>query len=114
MATVLCRADEIGEEEARGFDVDDHSLVVARKDGQLHVWLNWCPHLGIELNFQPDEFFDYDRQFLQCANHGALFEVDSGLCILGPCKGQSLRRVGWEVVDGDIRITALPDPKGRL
>lgn len=108
---VLCRADEIGEEQARGFELDGHALVVARKDGQLHVFLNWCPHLGIELNFQPDEFLDYDRQFLQCANHGALFEIDSGLCILGPCKGQSLRKVDFTVADGEVRVLRLPEQK---
>lgn len=109
--TILCRADEIGDEDAKGFEVDGHALLVARKDGQLHVYVNWCPHLGIELNFQPDEFFDLDRDFLQCANHGALFEVDSGLCVRGPCKGASLRKVGFAVVDGQILVTALPERK---
>lgn len=112
--TILCRADEIGDEDAKGFEVDGHSLVVARKDGQLHVYVNWCPHLGIELNFQPDEFFDLDRQFLQCANHGALFEVDTGLCVLGPCKGNSLRKVGFVVENGEVKVTRIPDQKGRV
>ncbi|MFZ5723064.1 MAG: Rieske (2Fe-2S) protein [Pseudomonadota bacterium] len=104
----LCRADEIGEDEARGYEYHEHSLVVVRRDGRLHVYVNWCPHLGIELNYQPDEFFDYDQQFLQCANHGALFEIDTGLCILGPCKGASLRKVDFVVENGDIRITHVP------
>lgn len=104
----LCRADEIGEGEARGFDYGEHSLVVVRMDGQLHVYVNWCPHLGIELNFQPDEFFDLDRRYLQCANHGALFEVDTGDCVLGPCKGDALRKVGFTVENGDIRILSVP------
>ena len=105
---ILCRADEIGDEEAKGFEYGEHALVAVRRDGQLHVYVNWCPHLGVELNFQPDEFFDYDHQFLQCANHGALFEVDSGLCILGPCKGASLRRVDFAVEDGNVRILHVP------
>lgn len=104
----LCRADEVGENEARGYELEGHSLLVVRRDGTLHVYVNWCPHLGIELNFQPDEFFDLDRHYLQCANHGALFEVDSGLCVLGPCKGNSLRKVGFVVENGDVRITAIP------
>lgn len=106
--TLLCRADEIGEGDARGFDHGEHSLVVVRRDGQLHVYVNWCPHLGIELNFQPDEFLDLDRHYLQCANHGALFEVDSGLCVLGPCKGNSLRKVEFAVRDGEIHVVAVP------
>lgn len=108
MSTTLCRADEIGEGEARGFEYGEHSLVVVRHDGQLRVYVNWCPHLGIELNFQPDEFFDLDRRYLQCANHGALFEVDSGLCVLGPCKGNSLKPVTFAVEDGEVRVVAVP------
>jgi len=108
MTGFLCRADEIGDDDAKGYEYEGHSLVVARRDGQLHVYLNWCPHLGIELNFQPDEFFDLDRQHLQCANHGALFMVDSGLCVLGPCKGNSLRKVEFEVVNGSVRIISVP------
>lgn len=104
----LCRVDEIGDDDARGFAWEGHSLLVVRRDGQVHVYVNWCPHLGIELNFQPDEFFDLDHHFLQCANHGALFEVETGLCVLGPCKGNSLRKVGFTVENGEIHVTAMP------
>lgn len=108
----LCRIDEIAEGSARGFEIDGHSLLVARKDDQLSVFVNRCPHLGIELNFQPDEFFDLDRQFLQCANHGALFNADDGLCVHGPCKGQSLRPVPFRVEEGFVRVDAIPPAKG--
>lgn len=104
----LCRAGEIGENEARGYEFGEHALVVVRRDGALHVYVNWCPHLGIELNYQPDEFFDLDHHYLQCANHGALFEVESGLCVLGPCKGYSLKKVEFEEVDGEVRIVTPP------
>lgn len=104
---ILCRADDIGEGEARGFEYHEHALVVVRRDGQLHVYVNWCPHLGVELSYD-ERFFDYDNQFIQCSTHGALFEVDTGLCILGPCKGASLRRVDFVVENGDIRIIHVP------
>lgn len=103
--------EEIGEDDARGFEVDGQALVVARRDGQVHAYLNLCPHLGIELNFQPDEFLDLDRRYLQCANHGALFEVDDGYCVLGPCKGQSLRKVTVSVIDGAVHVHDLPPPR---
>jgi nitrite reductase/ring-hydroxylating ferredoxin subunit len=106
--TILCRLDEIGEDDARGFAFAEHSLLVARRDGQVHVYVNWCPHLGIELNYQPDEFFDLDHHFLQCANHGALFEVESGLCVLGPCKGNTLKKVEFLVEAGNIVILNVP------
>lgn len=106
----LCRLDEIPEDGARGFRLEGRDLVAVRHDGGVHVYLNWCPHLGIELNFQPDVFLDMDGQFIQCANHGALFEIDSGACILGPCKGQSLTAVPREIRDGEIWLGELPEP----
>ena len=106
--TLLCRVDEVPEDTARGFTFGEHSLIVVRHNGQLHVYVNWCPHLGIELNYQPDEFFDYDHHFLQCANHGALFEVHNGLCIMGPCKGSSLKKVGFAIEGGEIHVHSVP------
>lgn len=106
--TFLCRLADIGDDDARGFEFGEDSLVAVRRDGQVHVYVNWCPHLGIELNYQPDEFFDLDRRYLQCANHGALFDVDSGLCVLGPCKGNSLKKVESAVVDGVVIVVSVP------
>lgn len=106
--TLLCQLADIPADGARGLEIDGQALVVVRHEGQVHVYVNWCPHLGIELNFRPDEFFDIEHRFLQCANHGALFEIDSGLCILGPCQGGMLKKVGFAVEGGAIRILSIP------
>jgi nitrite reductase/ring-hydroxylating ferredoxin subunit len=44
-----------------------------------------CPHLGIPLNWAPERFLDLDGTLIQCSSHGALFQIDSGECIAGPC-----------------------------
>jgi len=106
--TILCRLEDVAEDDARGFEIDGHSLIVVRRDGAVYVYVNWCPHLGIELNFQEDEFFDLENHYLQCANHGALFEVDSGLCVLGPCKGNALRKAEFVIEGGAIRLLSMP------
>ncbi len=108
--TVLCNIQDIPEEDARGFDLDGESLVVIRRDGQIFVYRNWCPHLGIELNFMPDVFLDSDQTFVQCANHGALFRIEDGYCVSGPCAQQSLVSVPFRVVADEIHIDALPEP----
>lgn len=100
--TVVCSVHDIEEDDAKGFDVDGNSLVVVKKHGQFHVYHNFCPHLGIPLEFQPDEFLDIDKQFLQCANHGALFEIDSGYCVVGPCAGQSLKPAPFHIENDNI------------
>ena len=100
--TIVCPAGDIEEAEAKGFEINGQSLVITRKDGQLYVYVNACPHLGINLEFQPDEFLDMERRFIQCANHGALFDIETGECIVGPCTGQYLTPVPFQVVHGNV------------
>ncbi|AUM13900.1 Rieske (2Fe-2S) protein [Ketobacter alkanivorans] len=102
--TVLCKVSEIEEESARGFDIDGQSVFAVKKDGQLFVYINSCPHIGIPLEFQPDEFLDMEKRFIQCANHGALFEIETGDCIAGPCAGQALKAVPFNIEDEHIRL----------
>jgi nitrite reductase/ring-hydroxylating ferredoxin subunit len=37
---------------------------------------------------------------------GALFELGTGMCIEGPCKGRALEPVNLAVIDGDICVWA--------
>lgn len=96
----LCRLAELAAPTARGFSCDGLSLVVVHVEGTLAVYRNSCPHLGIELNWLPDQFLDVDRRLLQCAMHGALFRPDDGRCIYGPCRGKALMPVPWRQRDG--------------
>jgi nitrite reductase/ring-hydroxylating ferredoxin subunit len=73
--------------------------------GDVHAYVNSCPHRGTELDWQPGEVFDQDGLYLVCATHGALFEADSGLCAAGPCKGAALARVAIEIRDGMVMVT---------
>jgi nitrite reductase/ring-hydroxylating ferredoxin subunit len=100
--TVLCSIADIEEDCAKGFEVDGESVFAVKKDGQIYVYVNSCPHIGIPLEFQPDEFLDMEKRFIQCANHGALFEIESGDCIAGPCAGQALKAVPFQIEDNNI------------
>ncbi len=62
-------------------------------DGGVHAYVNFCPHRGTELDWQPGEVFEESGLYLICATHGALFEADSGLCVGGPCHGAHLTSV---------------------
>ncbi len=62
-------------------------------DGEVHAYVNVCPHRGTSLDWQPGEVFDETGLYLVCATHGALFEPDTGLCIAGPCQGAHLQRI---------------------
>ena len=71
---------------------------VVRKKGQLFAYVNSCPHTGAPLDWNPDQFLDAQGVYIICAMHGALFEIDTGLCIQGPCINQRLERLPIRVV----------------
>lgn len=70
-------------------DGEPQSLVLRRQGERLQAWLNLCPHAGRRLDWAPGRFL-VDQGRLVCAAHGASFELENGLCVAGPCRGQSL------------------------
>jgi nitrite reductase/ring-hydroxylating ferredoxin subunit len=104
MALRLCTLADLPEGTARGFRaLTTHVLAVRDRNG-VHVFLNRCPHLGVPLQWQDNRFLDEDGAFIRCASHGALFERDTGLCIQGPCRGDSLWQIECHVEDDVVLI----------
>ncbi|MEO8248954.1 MAG: Rieske 2Fe-2S domain-containing protein [Burkholderiales bacterium] len=58
-----------------------------RYEGKVHAYLNRCTHVAMELDWQPDRFFDETGHWLVCASHGAIYRPDTGACSGGPCRG---------------------------
>ncbi len=87
----LCAPHELAEGQSRGFVCAELNLLLVRRDGQVYAYQNRCPHRGIPLEWQPDQFLDHSNSLIQCATHGALFLIESGECVAGPCSGQSLK-----------------------
>lgn len=82
---------------AVNFEIRRHGKVLpaiaVAHAGQIHAYVNVCPHRGTTLDWQPGEVFDESGLYLICATHGALFEPATGLCIAGPCQGDSLQKI---------------------
>jgi nitrite reductase/ring-hydroxylating ferredoxin subunit len=94
MTRVLCASvdlDATGGKEII-FDQDGArvSVFVVRHGGRIHGYVNSCPHARLPLNWRDDRFFDITGQYLLCTNHSALFDIATGQCVRGPCKGQAL------------------------
>lgn len=97
----LCAPDELPEAQSRGFSVGDTQLFAVRKDGEVFVYRNRCPHRGVPLEWQADQFLDPSASLIQCARHGALFLIESGECVAGPCEGDALQVIdSREASDG--------------
>jgi nitrite reductase/ring-hydroxylating ferredoxin subunit len=58
-----------------------------RFEGQVQAYLNRCSHVAMEMDYQPDRFFDTEGRWLLCATHGATYAPDTGACVGGPCRG---------------------------
>lgn len=98
----LCAASEIAEGHSKGFEINGLRLFAVRKDGLVHVYENRCPHRQIPLEWLPDQFLDTSASLIQCATHGALFLIDNGECVAGPCAGQFLSALPCSERDGII------------
>ncbi len=108
LARVLCSLAELEETGSRGFAVGEgdwplRGFLVKTTTG-VAAYVNYCPHAGHPLNFRPHKFLTSDRNLILCSSHGALFARDNGLCIAGPCGGQSLTAVPVEVRSGYVLL----------
>jgi nitrite reductase/ring-hydroxylating ferredoxin subunit len=98
----LCKLDDLAEGEARGFAVAGlkRKIVVVRKNGGVFGYLDSCPHYegGTPMAWKTNAYLDDEGQHIACHSHGALFDIETGACVLGPCLGQSLKRVPVEIL----------------
>ncbi len=105
----LTTFDAIADGKARNFVLQMrggrfHGFVV-RRDGEVHGYVDRCPHAGMPLAQELDGYLTGDGAFIQCGWHGALFRVEDGVCVGGPCVGQRLESWPVAVLDGMI-VTA--------
>jgi nitrite reductase/ring-hydroxylating ferredoxin subunit len=98
----ICSCDDIQTGTAKGFCVNDVRFFIVNNSGNFLAYINSCPHLKIPLEWQENSFFCQDTDLLRCSTHGALFLPENGLCVSGPCVGQSLKPV--DLIIRDERI----------
>ncbi len=103
----ICATAQLDEASAKSFDVGENTYFLVRHQGTAYGYLNQCPHLGVELNWKPDHFLDVDKRHIQCSTHGALFRMQDGFCIEGPCAGQVLTPV--HIVESDGKLFLKQD-----
>lgn len=63
----------------------------ARVAGKIVAYENVCRHQPLPLDYGDGRFFTTDGAHFICQNHGALFDPVTGVCVRGPCDGESLK-----------------------
>ncbi len=106
MSHILCKTSDIEDPGSKSFEIKigrkTRSIFVVHKDGQFFAYYNSCPHTGVNLEWQEDQFLDLDKALIQCATHDALFLIDSGECISGPCAGDWLSPIPLAIENDEI------------
>jgi len=117
LSRVICPLHELADPGSRGFTLGRGEWplkgFVVRKGETVRAYVNHCPHAGYPLNWNPDQFLAPELAVIRCVMHGALFEVATGDCIVGPCVGHALQpleihvRNGYVILDDSV---PLEDP----
>lgn len=107
MSDVLCTLDQLKqagilETEATLPEGPESVILIVRDEG-VHAYLNVCPHAGRRLDWAPGKFL-LEGGRLICAAHGASFQLQDGLCVGGPCRGQALTSVAVHVREGMVLL----------
>ena len=108
---VICSLNDIPTRRARGFNLlrvaEDGShktwnIFIVRWGKHVFGYANQCPHQGVNLDWEKNQFLDPNGLRIMCGKHGALFEIATGKCVDGPCQGEQLTPIELAVVDDDI------------
>lgn len=104
--TPLCQLDEIDDGESAGFvmelDGQRTGLIAVRQGDYVVLYVNSCPHILAPLDFMPGRFLTPEKDMILCSTHGALFRIEDGECVHGPCIGKHLTPVECTVRDGAV------------
>lgn len=108
----LTHLDALAEPGARGFDphgAGRNTIFIVRHSGGVAGWRDACPHYGdTPMAWRKDAYLDARGTHIVCHAHGAQFEMDTGVCVKGPCLGQTLTPVAIHVSQsGEIFLDEL-------
>ena len=68
---------------------------LVRRGDVVTGYVDRCPHAGMPLAMVEDRYLTREGDLILCASHGALFRLEDGLCVGGPCAGRRL--TSWPV-----------------
>jgi naringenin degradation protein FdeD len=105
---LACNLDELKRTGGFGLEVDINGrktqCFLIYHQNKVYSYLNSCPHTGVNLDWVPHQFLDRKKEYIQCSTHGALFNIDDGYCLRGPCVGDQLQIIENDVSKGNIYL----------
>jgi nitrite reductase/ring-hydroxylating ferredoxin subunit len=78
------------------------SVMLLFKNDRYYGYQNSCPHQGRRMDYAAGKFLISDSGTIVCPAHGAEFNPENGLCVNGPCLGESLKPIQLKTNEEDI------------
>lgn len=78
-------------------------VILTRRKGDVVAYENRCQHWR-DVRLDKGSGAVTRNGEIVCPKHGAIFEMDSGECVHGPCRGASLEPVSVGVEDGVVTL----------
>ncbi len=98
----IAKTTDLEDGQMKGYEVDDHKILLRKIDGEYYAGVGKCPHYGASLDGGA-----MSRERIVCPWHHASFDVKTGE-LLEPPATDSLPQ--YEVkIDGDDVIVVLPE-----
>jgi len=79
-------------------------VLVGRAAGTLRAYRNECRHRALPLDLGSRSPMSDDGTRLLCNQHGALYRLEDGLCVVGPCTGDSLQALAVREDDDAVVV----------
>jgi nitrite reductase/ring-hydroxylating ferredoxin subunit len=107
----ICSATALADGTSLKFKVLEEDRTVeaflVRFEGRYYAYKNRCAHMALGLDMDDNDFFTIDYRALICKTHGAVYYPDTGLCLSGPCYGQSLEALALELRGDEVVLAAV-------
>jgi nitrite reductase/ring-hydroxylating ferredoxin subunit len=110
-SVVVARVGELQPGQTKKFFLQlngrEEECFVVNHGGTLYAYVDRCCHVPMSLDWIENQFMTEDKQFIQCATHGACYQPDTGECVSGPPFGKFLTRVPLTINGTDV-VAAAP------
>jgi len=103
---VVARVGELPAGRTKKFfltiDGREEECFVVNHGGSFYAYVNRCCHIPISLDWIENQMMTEDRQYIQCATHGAQYLPDTGECVWGPPCGKFLTPIPLTLRGDDV------------
>jgi nitrite reductase/ring-hydroxylating ferredoxin subunit len=105
---LVCTLKDLKILESYGWEKDINGTPIQcfliHHEKKVYSYLNRCPHTGVNLDWVTNQFLDHSKKLIQCATHGAIFDIKDGVCLRGPCLGDRLQIIENVVIEDNIYL----------